>query len=335
MTEIPADNRREAETMAQLVSIARAVFTRYGVDFSAAVRGGGWTNATWLGGGLALRVAVTPGTDHLRREAALGALLPAAAGYPPGIETGVTGGYEWSLSRQIAGENLGKVWPGLDWAQRIQAIRQLWDRVAAVHSVDPAAAAPYVHLDSPLYPADAARSQAGLARLVGLDYLSARQAGALRGIIERFWTLRGRVPQVLNHGDFTIENAIYRDGAVVSLLDFDFALVAPHELDVNELVKMAFLPPEDPDPLPDPGGGGRAQFQQAVIALALPMLDHPGSRDVLLGYAAMLGIWAMENELDHADDRSAGFLARMKGELTGLVDEQGGYLATLLARLEA
>jgi hypothetical protein len=67
--------------------------------------------------------------------------------------------------------------------------------------------------------------------------------------------------------------------------------------------------------------------------MALPMLDHPGSADLLLGYAVMLGLWAIENELAHPDEKSPGYLARFQEELSALCDGHGGYLAPILARL--
>src|SRR5438874_1461011 len=132
MMEVPADQDRDPATMASLRSIAAAIFGRYGVDLRAARRAGGWSNATWLAGGLALRIAGAPGTDDIRREARLAPLLPPEVGYPQVIETGVDEGYEWSLAREVPGRNLGEVWPSLDWDRRIAALRQLWEKAQAV-----------------------------------------------------------------------------------------------------------------------------------------------------------------------------------------------------------
>jgi len=334
LSEVPADKRRDSETLEQLFSIAESIFNRYGVDFTTAVRGCGWSNATWLAGGLALRMAVEKGTNHLRREAHLGALLPVDVGFPASIETGVTNGFEWSLSRQIRGKNLGDIYPGLEWDQRIDVMRQLWKKVEAVHTVRPDAADPFVRKRWLFYPADVAEARAGLARVVAQGIVSAHLAGLLEKASERFWEGRDQAPLVLNHGDFTTENALYHEGQVVSLLDFEYALIAPPELDVNELLKTAFLAPEHLDPLPDPGGKGLAQYQQAVIDMALPMLAHPGSKDLLLGYAVMLGIWMIENELAHPDENSPRYIERFTEELVSLCNGQGGYLAPILARID-
>ena len=331
MNEVPADARRDRETMAQLIVIAENVFNRHGIQFSTAVRGGGWSNATWLAGGLALRVAVQPNTDHLRREAQLGMLLPGEVGFPASIETGVTGGFEWNLCRKIQGKNLGEVWPGLNWEQRIHAIRALWKKVESVHTVNVARAAPLVLKQSLFYPPNAAEAKAGLNRVFEQKFVTQRQVDILGKLIDRFWIAHEQTPLVLNHGDFTIENALYHEGQVVSLLDFEYALIAPPELDINELLKMAFLSPEYPDPLPDPDGQGLKQFQQVVVELSLPGLDHRGSKDVLLGYAVMLGIWALENELAHPDEHTPHNLERYQEELGSLCEPERSYLGPILA----
>ena len=40
-------------------SIAATIFTRHGVDFAAAERAGGWTNAVWLTETLVLRLSTS------------------------------------------------------------------------------------------------------------------------------------------------------------------------------------------------------------------------------------------------------------------------------------
>jgi scyllo-inosamine 4-kinase len=213
--------------MKQLYTIAGQIFNRYSIDFSTAIRGGGWSNATWLASGWVLRLAVEPGTNRLRREAGLGALLPPAVGFPVSLATGVTDGFEWSLSREIQGENLGELWPSLDWDHRIDAMRQLWQKIEAVHTVSPAAAAPYVLDQSPFYLPDAAGAKARLNRVFERGFIATSQVSVAEAILDLFWQAYDQAPKVLNHGDFTTENALYHAGRVVSLLDFEFALVAP------------------------------------------------------------------------------------------------------------
>lgn len=326
VSPVPADQRRSDETMAQITAIAEQIFRRLGVDPAIATRGGGRSNITWLAGGLALRLATERGTGHLRREAGLGSLLPSEVGYPVSIESGVTDGYEWSLSKQIEGRNLGEVWPGLSWQERVTATRQLWKKVEAVHRVSAQAAAPYVLNQSMFYPAKIADARKSLARLLDHQMVAREQAQILDILLERFWAALEKAPRELNHGDFTIENALYHSGRVVALLDFEYAIIAPPELDANELIKSAFLPPEEPDPLPDPGSQDLKQFQETVLELVQPMLTHPGSQDLLVGFSALLGFWMLENELAHPDEKTPSNLERLQKELSSLCDDRRGYL---------
>lgn len=291
-----------------------------------------------MGGGLALRLAVERGTDGLRREAQLAALFPAEVGYPQVLETGETSGYEWSLSKEIPGRNLGEIWPTLDWDQRLLALRQLWKKVEAVHRVNVAAAAPLARKRSLFYAAHPQEARDGLAHLMNHKVVSARQADVLEKALDRFWQALNPATLVLNHGDFTTENALWQEGQVVALMDFEFAVIAPDELDLNELVKSAFAPKDTIDPLPDPGRQGLERMRRLVMELAMPMLAHPGSRDLLMGYAILLEIWNQEdrlvypptdNGLDQQTDQQA--ITQILGSLA---DGQGGYLAPILAMIE-
>lgn len=132
MSGIRADQDRDPETLHRLKNIAESIFTRHAVNFITAKRAGGWSNATWLAGGLALRLSVQPGTQTILREAQLASLLPLEVGYPPILETGVIDGYEWSLSQEVPGRNLGVIWSEIDWDQRITALSQLWKKVEVV-----------------------------------------------------------------------------------------------------------------------------------------------------------------------------------------------------------
>jgi scyllo-inosamine 4-kinase len=174
---------------------------------------------------------------------------------------------------------------------------------------------------------------ASIARLEGAGVLSAHQGTVLRKTLDHFWTALPLAPHVLNHGDFGIVNALWRDGQVVALLDFEFAIIAPVELDLGELVKAAFVPPEEDDPLPDPGGHGLQRLQEAVTEVAIATMQTPGGPARLLGYAILLELWSMENWLSKWDRQEPFNEWQPYRTLTSLADGAGGYLAPLLARL--
>jgi scyllo-inosamine 4-kinase len=335
MIEIPADRQRDPAMLAKLRGIAAGIFARHRVDFATAQRAGGWSNATWLGGGLALRISVEPGAGDILREARLASLLPPEVGYPPIVETGVNEGHEWALAQEAPGQNLAELWPLLGWDERIAALRQLWDKAQAVHGVSSSAAAPYTRKRSPFYASSAPEAEAAVARLQAAGVLISRQVAVLAGALDRFWAALPLARRVLNHGDLSPVNALWHNGQVTALLDFEFALVAPVELDLNELLKCAYAPPEEDDPLPDPGGAGLQRLRDAVAELALATLVNPRSSDLLLGYAILLELWSMENELSKWDGQAPITACQPYRTLSALADGAGGYLARVLARAAA
>jgi aminoglycoside phosphotransferase (APT) family kinase protein len=333
MIEVPADQHRDPASIAQVAAIAAHILARHNVDFSAARRAGGWSNATWLAGGLALRIAVETGTDNILREARLASLLPPVIGYPQIIDTGVTDGHEWLLTKEVPGRNLGDLWPVLGWEARVVALRQLWAKAQAVHSVKTSVAATHARRESPFYASSTAEAAASLARLEEVGVLATRQVAVLRNALDRLWAALPSAPRVLNHGDLSIENALWDDGRVVALLDFEYAVIAPVELDLNELLKCAYAPPERDDPLPDAGGSGRQRLREAAADIASTAVVTPGGSERLLGYAILLELWSMEHWLSKWDGVEPFAPWQPYRTLTALADGAGGYLAPVLARL--
>ena len=121
----PADARREPTALARVAAVAARVLRRHGVDPHTACRAGGWSSLTWLAGGLAVRVAASPGPDNLLREARLAARLPHAVGYPRVVDAGVEEGYEWTLTEEVRGASLRETWPALRWDERERALLEL------------------------------------------------------------------------------------------------------------------------------------------------------------------------------------------------------------------
>lgn len=332
MTDAPSDQNRSPETNQRLKAAAASIFARRGIDFGAARRAGGWTNATWLAGGFALRLAVQPGQDKIRREAQLASLLPPEVGYPPVVETGVTDGYEWSLSREIPGKNLGEAWRELDWDTRTSALRQLWRKVQAVHNVDITAAAGLARERAWFNATSAEEAAACATRLAQRGILTSHQVGALGEALARFWKALPAAKRVLNHGDLTVENALWHEGQVVSLMDFEYAVIAPAELDLNELVKCAFAPGAENDAAPNSSAPGLQQLRQAVIELAQPVIAHPGGAELLMGYATLLELWMLEDWLAHPEGEGPLEQWQPLRMLVSLADGRGGYLAPVLCK---
>jgi hypothetical protein len=330
---ISADRRRDPAAVARLAACAAQILARHGGDFGRARRAGGYSNLTWLADGLAVRIAAEAGPGDLLREAKLGALLPPEVGYPRLIASGVVEGHEWLLAEEAPGVNLGAAWPALGWEARAAALRTLWEKTEAVHRTDLALAAPYVRPESPFYAASPPAAAEQIRQLEERGLLQPAQSGVLASTLDRFWQALPGATIVLNHGDLCTENALWHEGRVSALLDFEFAVAAPVELDANELLGQAYIPPEAEDPLPDPTGAGLRRLREATTDAVLPALGQPGAKDRLLGYAVLLKLWAVHKWLADRDDRSDVPTWQPHRELTDLAAGKGGYLVPVLKLL--
>ncbi|RZQ60117.1 phosphotransferase family protein [Amycolatopsis suaedae] len=297
--------------------VAREVLAEHGVDLGETERGRGWTNATWLARDLVVRVAREPGPADLLRERGIVALLPPEVGYPEVVDAGVRHGHEWVLTRRVRGENLEEVWPTLGDEARRAAVEQMWERVRHVHRVGTAAAAPHARSRSPFFPDDPAEATATLARLVRGGALTAAHADGLGRVLDRFWAALPDAEPVLNHGDFCTPNTLWRDGEVLALLDFEFAVIAPVAVDLNELVKIAY------------GPGDRAAMRPAVDPIVKSTVDEAGGPDVLIGYSVLLEAWLLEQELTAEEPDEEG-RADATAMLTAFAEGDGGYFAPVV-----
>ncbi len=66
------------------------------------------------------------------------------------------------------------------------------------------------------------------------------QRSRLHEIIGAYYRAAPVVEQVVNHGDLALMNALW-DGEVVALLDFEFAVLGPVEIDLCRLVCEALV----------------------------------------------------------------------------------------------
>ncbi|MBI3970061.1 MAG: aminoglycoside phosphotransferase family protein [Chloroflexi bacterium] len=329
----PADEHRDPAVVARVTATAGEILARHGVDIRTARRAGGWSNLTWLAGGLAIRVAAAPGSGDLLREAQLAALLPPEVGYPRIVDSGVAAGHEWMLAEEAPGTNLGRAWPDRGWDERARALVELWEKAEAVHTVDRAEAERHARPDSPFYAGSRPAADTQVRQLEARSVLAPAQSAVLRATLDRFWKTLSTGRPVLNHGDLCIENALWHRGHVSCLLDFEFAVIAPVELDANEMLREVYAPREEPDHLPDPDGSGRRRLQAAVTRAVLPALREPGAADRLLGYAVLLQLWSMNGWLAHWDGWEDFTTWQPYRALTALAAGDSGYLASVLSRL--
>lgn len=311
----PLDEHRDPISAAHVRSLAAEVAARYGGDLGRMQRANGYSNATWVGDGIAVRIAHS--AVEMTREVAILRALPKEVGHPDILGEGTIDGHGWIVSAEIRGRNLHEAWPTLTASQRATAVRQLWARARIMHdatlSLRTIIASHGGFIPATLDAAIAAANRAGVK--LGL---SAAQQSQLHERIEAYFRAAALVDQTANHGDLALMNALW-DGEVVALLDFEFAVLGPVEIDLCRLVCEACM---SDDGLPIDSEAGNA-----AIEIAAREMDPVHGISLIRGAAILdqlrdIDIWTSSDPVE--DWRPCRLLA-------GLLSASGGYLAPLLA----
>ena len=349
------------------IEIAAEIFRRHGLDFGAAERAGGWTNAVWLNGGGVLRLSTTRGNDRIGREAKLARFLPASVGYPEIVDAGTADGFDWVLTKRIPGRALSAVWRELGWDEKERAVNRIYGMMRDIHAVDiraidaisggagaggtanggasagaggtgtNGAGAGGAGSASPLYvrrawynPFIKSETMADIERYAASKIFSDRRIRALRDIVERFYRRLDRSERVLNHGDITTDNLMWHDGEVVALLDFEQSAYAPPELDLHSLINLAFIDDdENTNLLVDRSRSQEAsRYVAAVSELIAPMLSREGSADLLIGFTVLIRQFFMEGWM--AEHGGSPEQSSDYNKICSFCDREGGYYADLL-----
>jgi aminoglycoside phosphotransferase (APT) family kinase protein len=312
------DEHRDPADAARVRALAAQVAERCGADPARMRRANGYSNATWVGDGIAVRIAHEQ--VEMMREAELARALPPAVGHPRILGVGVVEGHGWIVTREVPAQNLGEIWSTLDPSQQSRAIGQLWGRARIVHEATPVLR-PHVGASGGFVPAGPAEARTAAERAASVLGLSDLRRGRLREVLESWFRCAPEVEQVVDHGDLALMNALWDDG-VVALLDFEYAVLAPVEVDLCRLVGEARVSEE----------GELVDSEAGAVAaeIAAGCMDPVHGPALLRGAAVLdqlrdLGIWVAQAAAgERAEDWRPARL------LDGLLDDAGGFLAGLL-----
>jgi len=312
--------------MEQYEKMAAEIFRRHGLSFESAERAGGWTNAVWLNGDFALRVSKQINNDIIRREAERSKLLPLSVGYPRNIAAGVIDGYEWALSERVQGVSLNSIWNDLSRVHKVKAVKQILDITEDVHSVS-VSAVKHITLTSAWYNSfDRDSSVADIERYTAKGWFTAQQGKNLYDALVRFYDCIACVTPVLCHGDITPDNILWHDGNVVSLLDFEHAVIAPGQLDIHSLVNLALIPCDVI--LLNHENHEIQAYVDEMIRLFKPFLYEQRDKDLFIGYNILFRQRFFEFWL--ADPNGSMEMCDAYQKLLSLSDGNGGYLLKIL-----
>jgi aminoglycoside phosphotransferase len=271
----------------RLYATARQLLATYGVRIEDATRPvHSQSNEVWLCERLVLRLS-RAADGSLSREAALTAILPAAVGYPRVLGHGVGEGHEWIVTARLPGANLEESWPALDNAARGRAVEDLWERLRALHRTNVDQARALGCTPTPFYALDETAARRQVDELADRDVIDRTVHGQLCGMLDAMFRALTGVPVVLTHTDAGPHNTVW-DGERAVPIDFEFACVAPADLDLEHLLRTVFAQPEGP------------RAAQRVVNQAADLLRPPGARDRLWGYAVLADLWGLHHWLRHA-----------------------------------
>ena len=314
----PLDEHRDPSEVALVQSLAAQAASRHGADLTRMRRANGYSNATWVGDGIAVRIARAP--VGMAREAALVRALPREVGHPTILGEGVSQGHGWIVTREVHGQDLAEAWPTLTPADQRRAVHQLWARARVMHEAV-ATLSSHVPSHGGFVPATHDEASAMARRAEHALGLSSAQRTRLHALVDDWFRLAPEVPLVVDHGDLALMNALW-DGEVVALLDVEYALLGPVEIDLCRLVCEARVS-ED-------GRRVESDAGDAAIEIASREMHPAHGRSLIHGAAVLdqlrdLDIWLAQ---DGAGEPVAQW--RPVRLLTGLLAPDGGYLAPLV-----
>lgn len=278
-----------------MLKFARDLFAAHGVMEEPERLSGGWTNCVFAANGLVLRCTANIESGRLRRETGLAKLLPVEVGYPEIVDSGSTDGCDWMLCKRVSGTNLENAWEKLSWEERADALEQFWKRVKQVHSLSIEAVRPYVNetlwyistMDSALREAEMLRER---------NVLNAAQCELVKGYIYRFEAALKRAKCVPVHGDLTPANAMWNEGKIVALMDFECAVIAPKEADLMMLLNTAFERSDLPEAESD--AEGKRKFNERMLTL---VQEETPDWEILQGYQAIKLMHHVAMDIDDED----------------------------------
>jgi aminoglycoside phosphotransferase (APT) family kinase protein len=203
------------------------------------------TNEVWLSDRYVVRVNRQP-NQRLRREAALGPLLPPEVGYPAIEAYGGQLGADWLIVHRVPGRPLSRCWPTMTREERRRAVGQLADMLRALHRFQcpddvPAIDAPQLLRSDTFRAVDPLLT--ALDRLEGLDHVDPRLVDQVRHLVLSTCSVVEPFDErSFVHGDLTFENVLWDGHVVTALLDFEWSRRAPADIELDILLRFTAYP---------------------------------------------------------------------------------------------
>lgn len=202
------------------------------------------TNEVWLTPHHVIRIN-RKATGRLRREAYLAECLPMTTGYPGIVAAGERGG-DWLVMHRRPGAPLAHSWPTMGNQDRKRATFQIARCLREIHETHAPddlspLAGPQMITSGALFPTQPIHD--AIEHATRLEHMP---LGLLRDLSVRVSELTPALgtfaSKTLIHGDLTFENVLWDGKNVTAMIDFEWARVAPPDLDLDVLLRMCALP---------------------------------------------------------------------------------------------
>lgn len=225
---------------------ARRALSEAGLDMQMPLtRASSVTNEVWLSDDVVVRVNREP-NQRLRREAALGPLLPAEVGYPEIVGYGGQLGADWLVVRRVPGQVLSRCWPTMSVDERREAVRQLGRILRSLHRFESPTDLPEIDVPQ-LLGGHGFRAVdpllTALDEAEGLQYVDHVLIDEARQLVMS--TCSAIEPfdlPTLVHGDLHFENVLWDGNRVTALLDFEWCRAGPADLDLDVFLRFCAYP---------------------------------------------------------------------------------------------
>lgn len=157
---------------------------------------------------------------------------------------------------------------------------------------------------------------------------TSEQGAILSDMLKRFWNKLSIATVVLNHGDITMDNILWNEGQIVSLLDFEHSVIAPVEIDLNSFINLAFFQEEVNTLIEESNAVEFKQYKSVVTKLFSPILKQPDCIDLLFGYAILYN----QRFLDFWLENPKGSIIKLEPyiKLVSFTDKHGADLSQIL-----
>ena len=169
-------------------------------------------------------------------------------------------------------------------------------------------------------------------RYVAQKLFTQEQGRILCDILNRFYEWNSCIAPVLCHGDITMDNLLWCDGNVVSLLDFEHSVIAPCQLDIHSIVNLALVPYDEATStdiiLITEEKQEIQKYITEVIPLFKPFLINQCDKDLFVGYNVLFRQRFFEFWLENPQGELAHCDAYQK--LLSFCDGSFGYLLKLV-----